>query len=363
MTYRVALRILPVLLLLTACSSKPLNPWTIDSPPHVLVPLADAGVDDQRGRFREIYCAVLESRGEEWPDYRPCEQALTWVSKEPPGTGQAVNLGESKQGLLMLVVPGLGWECIENWLDINKSLHSLLYSYGFGTELLKVDGLSSSAKNAGQIRDIITALPPNENDHPIVLIGYSKGASDILEAIVSYPELHERVVAVVSAAGSIGGSPLANTVDQKDLNLMLRFPGSTCSEGDGSALESLRPATRRAWLASNPLPPEIAYYSLVTYPHPDRISSVLGGSYRKLSKVDGRNDSQVIYYDQMIPGSTLIGFVNADHWALAVPIARSHGFIGSTFVDKNDYPREALFEAVIRFVEEDLERRQSTDSP
>jgi hypothetical protein len=39
-----------------------------------------------------------------------------------------------------------------------------------------------------------------------------------------------------------------------------------------------------------------------------------------------------------------------------VPIARGHSFIGSTFVDKNDFPREAMVEAVIRFVEEDLKR-------
>ena len=54
-----------VLMLLTACAGKPLNPWTTDSPPLALVPVADAGVDDQRGRFREIFCEVLESRGEE----------------------------------------------------------------------------------------------------------------------------------------------------------------------------------------------------------------------------------------------------------------------------------------------------------
>ena len=74
--------------LLAACSSKPLNPWTADSPPLALVPIAGAGIDDQRGRFREIFCEVLESRGEEWPDYRPCEEALTRVADEPPGTGQ-----------------------------------------------------------------------------------------------------------------------------------------------------------------------------------------------------------------------------------------------------------------------------------
>jgi hypothetical protein len=50
----------------------------------------------------------------------------------------------------------------------------------------------------------------------------------------------------------------------------------------------------------------------------------------------------------------LLGYVNADHWALSVPIARSHSMLGATFVDQNDYPREALLEALLRFVEEEL---------
>jgi len=353
---------LPVLFLLIACAGKPLNPWTTESPPLALVPVADAGVDDRRGRFREIFCEVLESRGEEWPDYRPCEEALVRVADEPEGTGEPVDMGVNQQKVLALIVPGVGWECIEEWLKIQDSVTSLLASFGFQAELLKVDGLSSSANNARQIRDKIAALHAEFDDNPILLIGYSKGAPDILQAIVEYPELRERVVAVISASGAIGGSPLANAADQKDLNIIRRFPGANCSQGDGGAIDSLRPATRRSWLARNPLPDDIAYYSLVTYPKPDRISSVLGSSYRKLSQVDARNDSQLIYYDQVIPGSTLLGFLNADHWAVAVPIARSHSFVGSTFVDKNDYPREAMVAAVLRFVSEDLNRRKS-DTP
>jgi hypothetical protein len=171
---------------------------------------------------------------------------------------------------------------------------------------------------------------------------------------VNYPELTDRVVAVVSAAGAVGGSPLANVHDQKELNLIRHFPGAKCSAGDGGAMDSLRPEIRRAWLAENPLPAGIAYYTLVTFPTPERISSVLSGTYKKLSQVDARNDGQLIYYDQVIPGSTLMAFLNSDHWALAVPIARKHRFIGSTFVDQNAYPREALVEASLRFIEEDL---------
>ena len=89
-------------------------------------------------------------------------------------------------------------------------------------------------------------------------------------------------------------------------------------------------------------------------PQPERISSILTGSARKLSQVDGRNDSQVLFYDEVIPGSTLVGYVNADHWAMALPIARKHDTIGALFVTENAYPREALMEALLRFVEEDL---------
>jgi hypothetical protein len=116
------------------------------------------------------------------------------------------------------------------------------------------------------------ATPVEAGAPRLVLVGYSKGAPDILEAVVAYPEIRRRVAAVVSAA----------------------------------------------------------------------------------ARIDARNDSQVIFYDQVIPGSTLVGYINADHWALAVPVARTHSTIGSMFVTQNAYPREALVEVLLRFVEEDL---------
>ena len=338
----------------SGCAGKPLNEWTASDPPLALVPVADAGVDDRRGEFRNIFCEVLESDGADWPDYRPCEEALVKVGTEPSSTRADIPPRREQTRLLTLLVPGVGWECIEGWLKIDEALKGLIRPFGEQTVILPVDGLSSSERNATMIRDYIMNLPPDLAERPILLIGYSKGAPDILEAVVRYPELRQRVAAVLSAAGAIGGSPHANSATQNQLNIMQYFPGSDCSEGDGGAVESLRPGVRRAWLAENELPPDIRYYSLVTYPRPDRVSSALKSMYNKLSQVDSRNDSQVIYYDQIIPGSTLLGFVNADHWALAVPIAREHQFIGSTFVDKNDFPREALIEAVLRFVEADL---------
>jgi len=69
---------------------------------------------------------------------------------------------------------------------------------------------------------------------------------------------------------------------------------------------------------------------------------------------DARNDSQVAFYDQVIPGSTVLGFFNADHWAMSVPIARQHEVTQAAFTDQSDVPREIALEAILRCIEEDL---------
>jgi len=176
---------------------------------------------------------------------------------------------------------------------------------------------------------------------------------------VTYPELRSRLAAVVSVAGTIGGSPLAYEYDQDLAEWLRYFPGASCPPGDRGAIASLRPATRQAWLAAHALPGNLPYYSVVTLPDRERISAILTRTYGKLASIDPRNDSQTIFYDEIIPGSTLVGYVNADHWAIALPIARAHWFIASAFVTQNDYPREAMAEALLRFIEEDLDERGS----
>jgi hypothetical protein len=343
---------------LGACApAPPLMPYSTDTPPLVLAPVTEAGVRDQRARFREIYCSVLEAGGGGLPDYRPCQDALTQVGTEPASFGKPVDLGPSKRRLIAAMVGGIGYECFKPWLNPPDTVAQHVRRFGYDALRLDVDALSGTEKNARQIRDAIMAMPSDGGAPRLVLVGYSKGAPDILEAVVTYPEIRSRVAAVVSAAGAIGGSALANDAEQFHAGLLRYFPGAACGLGDGGAVASLQPAARKAWLARNQLPREVRYYSLVTFPQPERISSILTSSYDKLSGIDARNDSQMIFYDQVVPGSTLLGYLNADHWAVAVPINRTHTTVASMFVTQNAYPREALLEAVLRFVEEDLSTR------
>ena len=333
------------ILLLCGCATQRPVEFSIDIP---------ESVRDDRARFDDIFCAVLKEHGPNLPDHRPCQDALSHTAPPAPTLGSTVDLEPSRRHLVAGIVPGIGYDCIEKWLEPTGSGAAHLRSQGYDMRIMKVDALSGSAKNARLIRDAIMAMPEEGGPPRLVLMGYSKGTPDILEAVVNYPEIRPRIAAVVSTAGAVGGSLLAEDATESQAEIVRHFPGATCDVGDQDAVRSLRIGVRRQWLREHPLPSDVRYYSLVTLPDRERISRILVPSYDKLAKVDARNDSQVIYSDEIIPGSTLLGFINADHWAIALPIKRSHAVVGSMLVSHNDYPREALLEAVLRYVEEDL---------
>lgn len=350
-------RLLPAWLLvaaLTVCSTQAVVPYSVDDTALDLLPAGRAGLVDGRGRFREIFCTVLEDHGRDLPDYRPCEEAFTRVGKEPPATGEPVNMGPSGEDFLVGLVPGLAWQCVRKWLDENNSAPQHVARYGFDVRLFEVDGTSSSENNARQIRDHIVALSGEEKTRPVILMGHSKGTVDILQAVATYPEVRDRVVAVVSVAGAVGGSPLADEAKQSRVDMLTHVPRSGCETGDSGAIASLKPEVRKNWLKNNILPDTIRYYSVIAFPDPDHVSSGLKSAYRKIAKVDARNDGQLIFYDQFIPDSTLLAFINADHWAMSTPVAQQLPIAQSTFANKNDYPQEVLLEVILRYVEEDL---------
>ena len=339
---------------LSSCGTEPILPYSVNVPPLVLSTLPTSNITDGRGRFREIYCKIGEDHGKSLSNYKPCEETLHRLDNEPNGTGKPISLGSSNSSFKTLIVPGIFGECLGDKVGIYSYARAHLKSHGYDVDVLPVSGRSSSSYNGKQIRDAII----NSNDNRIVLIGYSKGLADILEAIVAYPELHDRIVAVVGIAGVVNGSPVADSLAKLYDALVSKMALKSCPIGDRGGVDSLRRSERLSWLSQNKLPMNIKYYSLAAFTDKENISAILRPFHTMLSRVDPRNDSQVVFYDAIIPGSTILGYANSDHWAVTLPFSQDMPVISSTLVNRNEFPREVLLETVIRFVEEDINSSQ-----
>ena len=341
-----------VLVFLSACTVSPLLARSEATTPLVLSPATLAGVSDARGHFREVYCALNERYGRNLPDYRPCERALWRLGKEPPGSPAKPTRKYAPVVLKVYVVPGILAECMSHLATTLSDALAYLRAQGYDAELISVSGRGGSANNARAIRQAIveTKLARNER---ILLVGHSKGIVDILDALATFPELESKVAAVVSLAGAVNGSPLADGLVEPIKALLANFPFQRCAPG-AEGIEDLYRGNRMLWLALHPLPKTIHYYSIAAFTTREEISGILQPWFDKLNRVDPRNDGQLLYYDQIIPGATLLGYARADHWAIALPLQRNPKLSGMPSYSGNAFPREILLQAVIKFIEADL---------
>ncbi|MCG6867995.1 MAG: hypothetical protein LJE91_04465 [Gammaproteobacteria bacterium] len=96
------------------------------------------------------------------------------LSDEPPEHGRPVNLGQSKSGLRIVAIPGIGGSCFKRFLDPKITSITHVAKFGYDFTLFEVDALSDSRRNAKQIRDLIMGMPDQDDDKPLALLGYSK---------------------------------------------------------------------------------------------------------------------------------------------------------------------------------------------
>lgn len=341
-------------MLMGGCVSAP----DVDSfalPYFAYVPLRNAGITDERNSFARTFCSILQSDLE--PEYgqRPCTDFLHL--DEEIGLPESPPTLNPELPLKVIIVPGFLGDCLATYTTPFEEARQSLRTDGIETELLMVGGRASSSHNA----ELIAArLESDElrNGPPVVLIGYSKGIVDILEALPQVAGGIDHVAAVVSVAGAVNGSPIASEQSGFMRALLEALPSSGCprSPDDGDAIQSLAYQQRQYWLDENSLDPAVQYFSIAAYGSEADMSRVNKDTYKKLSQIDDRNDGQIIYRDALIPDGVLLAFVRADHLAVALPFNDDDGFMLNYLVNKNAFPRGVLLRAALISVQESISR-------
>ena len=257
------------------------------------------------------------------------------------------------QDVRLVMIGGIFSQCINK--DVNLFANTVNYVKtakvaGLGSlksESVQVSGYSSSDENAKQIVSAIDSLNLNSSER-LVVVGYSKGISDLITALALYPTVGEKVDAVISVAGVVLGSPLAE--NKKIIGKILQLSSASCRGPDGQGLESITPVVRQQFLKQHSLPKQVKYYSLVGAVPRSETSLVLLPLWDQASMATGASDGQVSSNDAVLPGSTLLGHMKADHWAIAMPFITGTPTLAKTLVTKNQFPREVMFSTALEVV-------------
>jgi pimeloyl-ACP methyl ester carboxylesterase len=303
---------------------------------------------DGRARYRQIFCEMASADS----GTSGCDHLLWRLQDEPAPARDSPSLPALAQRLQVFVVSGAFSDCREPATVPFEDAIARLGAQGVRIRPVMVSGRSSAAHNARQIADAVDSAGITDGDR-VVLVGYSKGAVDALQFLADFPEQARHVAVVLSVAGAIQGSPLAEQGDWWYRTFLQQAFAGTCDPGDGQVLHSLLPSVRKAWLADHPLPSDVAYYSLAAFTTDEYLSRGLKPAWRVLARHDRRNDGQVVAGDAIIPGSTVLGYVNADHWDLAIALEQQMPRLSARTSDRQ-LPRTALLEAALLYISERL---------
>lgn len=351
---------------LLSCCSAPLIKYGERDPPAVLSPIGAKSIIDGRERFREILCAVTEARKGLYPDWRPCtEILLDFAEPESAPARRPILLGPPNS-MKVVIVTGIFGECISDHLlpfsdgryfegyRPETDGYSYMQRLGYDDlEVIVTPGRSSTDANGRYVYEKLQAMT-SAASKDIVVVAYSKGVTDTLHALALFSEVPRNLRALVSIAGVVAGTPIADKLAGTYESLLKTAPYRDCPPGDGGGIRSLSRKEQFAWLSRHRLPESLRYYSLAASVPPERTASALKPFHAVLSQIDPRNDGQVLIQDAVIPGSTLLGYLNGDHWAVATAFNRSDHPFWRGMVDHNAFPREVLIESILRYVAEDM---------
>jgi len=337
--------------------------------PTVTLPAAMAGITDSRQAFAALFDEAQRAQGD-----ASAGRDDEWLHGVTPRTGDHAHQVASLQRAFreraastsVLLVPGMFGDCVDTQsVPFGDGLtrtreRSAVDAYGqyadlglMGIRLILLPGRASSATNGALVAQAIRDESARPGVQRIVLIGYSKGIPDAMQALAQLQAeggIPAAVKALVSVSGAVMGTPIAERFERLYESVSPLVQPFDCSPSDGHDLASLTRRERVGWLVANPLPKGLRYYSITAHAPHDQIAPVLRPFHDRLSEVDARNDGQLLASDAILPRSALLAEARADHWDVALPRDRHPNAFMRSLSSGRAYPREALFRATVQWV-------------
>lgn len=357
---------------MTGCTTKPSMTYDPTAPATANFPLKYSGIQDDRIGFARQFQAELVKVSD-----RPLAEFLhlppSW--RESASAKTAVMPSMASTGVL--IAPGLFGECVDTqalpFTDGQVRDRSSVYTSAYETlqrslgthsvAAIPLAGRGGSDFNGERVAQALVRLQNDPAVRSIIIVSYSKGTADTLHAFAQLMhdgQMPSKPVALVSVAGAVMGSPIADRYAHMYASLQSLLELNACPSSHGADLSSITRQYRRQWLAQVEWPVQVSMYSVVAHAPRELIAPALLPFYDLLSLVDPLNDGQIVASDAILPGSTLLAEVRSDHWDLAIPLSTSGNPLTRSITSQRPFPRNALFLALIRHIVRELARRPST---
>jgi hypothetical protein len=188
-------------------------------PPAMLYPLGMPPAGDARTQFRNLLGEVVKQRHGKYPDERQLENILHDLG-ETPTMPVPVALPDAPSNLVVIIVSGVLWECVSNVslpfgrgksVDMATEYDYLKPRYS-EIDVVHVRGIATSEHNAKIVEE---AIRKHQDAANVIVVAYSKGLPDTLEALRRMGNnTPHNLRAVVSVAGVVSGSPLADWLNR-----------------------------------------------------------------------------------------------------------------------------------------------------
>jgi hypothetical protein len=240
-------------------------------------------------------------------------------------------------------------------------------------DLLRALNEGKGLDASGREIPVLSATPPGD----VFMIGYSKGAADLLTLLVRHPAVRSRVRCLFSWAGAIGGSEIADKsagdfrrsrLQQETLALAgdakVFMPAGLkwgkhairrVHEFDSvGAVRDLTTKVRAEFLAENKAQLDALDLPMFFFSGATRLSEVpwsQRSGFRALSRIDPINDMQVTSANASLsmPMATHLGVLRGHHWDLAYPSFRKRRWLNNTY---HPFPKEAALVAIVTLAAE-----------